>query len=410
MMENALIAQLRNRLISTERGYENKIAELSLVKELGQCLKTSNLTHWCELFNNQLDIIKQHTGIYSASIMLLDDESRQLYVVSASDLGGATQCTAIKLKPGEGIAGQVLATGRTIYIPDVTKEESFCKRGNCQAGALACVPIITEGRCSGVLNFRDNQTEAFKAEDLRLFELIADQLSITVSLVKTSQEMRLVEKKRSNLSRYFSRGLAEHLLSDDRMSSLGGDLKSVTVVFCDINGFTTMVERYPVGEVVAVLNRYFETVAPAIFAHGGMLDKFLGDGVMAVFGIPDEKPTDAINAVRCAVEIQRGIRRLTEQLAAEGSWPITVGVGIASGKALAGNIGSQEQMNFTVIGEPVNLAQRLETICRPGEIVICEETMALAGESASDFAMNAMGDVQVKGLKRVIKPWRVSCA
>lgn len=410
MMDKALINQLRDRLISTERSYENKIAELSLVKELGQCLKTSNLTHWCELLNNQLDIIKQHTGIYSASIMLLDEESRQLYVVSASDLGGATHCTAISLKPGEGIAGQVLTSGRAIYIPDVTKEQSFSKRGNCKSGALACVPIITEGRCSGVLNFRDNQPDSFNAEDLRLFDLIADQLSITVSLVKTSQEMRLVEKKRSNLSRYFSRGLAEHLLADERLSNLGGDLKAVTVVFCDIDGFTTMVERYPVGEVVAVLNRYFETVTPAIFAHGGMLDKFLGDGVMAVFGIPDEKPEDALNAVRCAIEIQRGIRLLADQLAAEGSWPITAGVGIASGKALAGNIGSQEQMNFTVIGEPVNLAQRLETLCGPGEIIVSEETMKLTGASAADFAMSALGEVQVKGLKRVIKPWRVSCA
>lgn len=408
-MSDQLAAQLKSRLLALEHAYEHKIAELSLLKELGQSLKSSNLAHWGELFNDQLDIIKQHTGIYSISIMLLEEASEQLYVVCASNLGGATHCTPIKLGKGEGIAGQVLETARTIYIPDVTKEPSFCNRGTFQAGALACVPIVTEGRCSGVLNFRDNQVEAFRPEDLRLFELIADQLSITVSLVRTYQEVLQLEKKRTNLSRYFSRGLAEHLLADERMSSLGGDLKQVTVVFCDINGFTPLVEKYPVAEVVAVLNRYFETVAPSIFAHGGMLDKFLGDGVMAVFGIPDSSSADALNAVRCALAIQQGVGALAAALVAEGGWPITVGIGIASGTTLAGNIGTIEQMNFTVIGEPVNLAQRLESISAPGGIVICEQTRALLADCGSEFELAAMGEVYVKGLKRGVRPWQVNC-
>ncbi|OPZ60811.1 MAG: Adenylate cyclase 2 [Deltaproteobacteria bacterium ADurb.Bin510] len=408
-MKDLRFDQLKERLLSLEHGYEQKIAELSLLKELGQSLKTRNLTHWGELFGDQLDIIKRHTGIYSISLMLIDEDQRQLYVVSASNMGGSTHCTAIKLKPGEGIAGRVFETARTIYIPDVTSEPSFCNRGTCQVGALACVPIVTEGRCSGVLNFRDDQIDAFSPEDLRLFELIADQLSITVSLVRTYQEMLTLEKKRSNLSRYFSRGLAEHLLADERMSSLGGDLKPVTVVFCDINGFTPMVEKYPVDEVVAVLNRYFETVTPAIFARGGMLDKYLGDGVMAVFGIPDSRPEDALNAVRCACAIQNGIGELSKALCADGLWSITVGIGIASGMALAGNIGTPEQMNFTVIGEPVNLAQRLETICAPGETVICEKTRALLGDGLVEFDLDALGEVHVKGLQRAIQPWRANC-
>src|SRR5690606_812142 len=113
-------------------------------------------------------------------------------------------------------------TGRTLYIPDVTKDPNFSNRGTNQKGSLACVPIISEGSCIGVINFRDNVAGSFGPNDLRFFELIADQLSITASLVRTYQDLLDLEKKRMNLGRYFSPGLAERLVADERMTGLGG--------------------------------------------------------------------------------------------------------------------------------------------------------------------------------------------
>ncbi len=408
MSKQDLTEIFKERLVSLERGFEQKIAELSLIKELGDALKRTALSSWSELFLQQLDIIKQHTGIYSISVMLVDEETDNLYVVSASGMRGAPSCTPIRLKRGEGIAGKVVETAKTLYIPDVTKDENFSDRGTRQNGSLACVPIISEANCVGVMNFRDNVAEAFSTEDLRLFALIADQLSITTSLVRTYQELLGLEKKRMNLSRYFSRGLAEHLMADERMTRLGGDMQVVSVVFADVTGFTTMVDKHPVEDVVSVLNHFFETAVPIIFKHGGMLDKFLGDGIMAVFGIPDRDQLDPVKAASCAVDMQRAMRELQHKLRVDGLPPATVGIGIATGVALAGNIGTEEQMNFTVIGEPVNLAQRLEATSKPGEIVVCEQTAErILDYDGVGLKLESMGDIRVKGINRDIHPMRI---
>jgi adenylate cyclase len=407
-MERDIVSILKERIVSLEEGYEQKIAELSLLKELGEALKGTSLSHWNQLFLKQLDIIRKATGISSISVMLIDEQTQTLHVVSASLMTNSPNRPPVLLKRGEGIAGKVVETGKTLYIQDVTEDPNFSDHGTKQTGSLACVPIISEGRCIGVINFRDNLPSAFGPNDLRIFELIADQLSITASLVRTYQDLIDLEKKRMNLSRYFSRGLAEHLVADDRMTGLGGQKKTVTVVFADITGFTTIVDANPVEQVVDVLNRFFETVVPVIFKHGGMLDKFLGDGVMAVFGIPDEAETDAVRAISCAVDIQKGVQALKVKMLEEGLFPIEVGVGIATGPVVAGNIGSREQMNYTVIGEPVNLAQRLESISEPGEIVVSSLTTdVLPGNVALPVRFEAMGSLRVKGILRDISPLRV---
>ncbi len=407
-MERDIVSILKDRIVSLEEGYEQKIAELSLLKELGEALKGTSLAHWNQLFLRQLDIIKKATGIYSISVMLLDDQTDNLYVVSASLMRNMPSRPPILLKRGEGIAGKVVESGKTLYIPDVTKDPAFSNRGTNQEGSLACVPIIAEGRSIGVINFRDNSPGAFGPNDLRFFELIADQLSITASLVRTYQDLLDLEKKRMNLSRYFSRGLAEHLVADDRMTGLGGQKKNVTVVFADITSFTTLVESNPVEQVVEVLNRYFETVVPIIFRYGGMLDKFLGDGVMAVFGIPDAQDMDPVNAIRCAVDIQNGVHALRERLVGDGYFPIEVGVGIATGLVVAGNVGTAEQMNYTVIGEPVNLAQRLESVSSPGEIVVSSFTTdVIPAHTDLGVSFEPMGSIKVKGIQREIHPLKV---
>jgi adenylate cyclase len=408
-MERDILSILKDRIVSLEEGYEQKIAELSLLKELGEALKGTSLSHWNQLFMRQLDIIKKATGIHSISVMLIDEQTGTLYVVSASLMRNTPNRPPILLKRGEGIAGKVVESGKTYYIPDVTRDPNFSNRGTNQEGSLACVPIISEGRCIGVINFRDNAPGTFGSNDLRFFELIADQLSITASLVRTYQDLLELEKKRMNLSRYFSRGLAEHLVADGRMTGLGGQKKNVTVVFADITGFTTLVEENPVEQVVEVLNRYFETIVPVIFKYGGMLDKFLGDGVMAVFGIPDATDLDPVNAIKCAVDIQRGVKALKERLVGEGLFPIEVGVGIATGVVVAGNIGTAEQMNYTVIGEPVNLAQRLESVSSPGEIIVSSLTTdVIPPHTDLEVGFEPMGSIRVKGIQKDIFPLKAT--
>ncbi|MCD6280902.1 MAG: GAF domain-containing protein [Deltaproteobacteria bacterium] len=408
MIDDDITRMLKSRLLSLEQSYEQKIEELSLIKEMGDALKASSISRWDELFYRQLDIIKQHTGLYSVSIMLLDDTTQQLHVVGASSMPGSSGVSPVSLKKGEGVAGKVLETGKTLYLPDVTRDENFKDKGTKQVGSLACVPIISEGSCIGVMNFRDNIPRSFGPNELRFFELISDQISITASLVKTYQELIDLEKKRINLGRYFSRGLAEHLLADERMTTLGGERRMVTVLFTDIVGFTALVESHSVEDVVAVLNAFFESIVPIIFKHSGMLDKFLGDGVMAIFGIPDANDDDPINAIRCAIDIHNKVDELKEELLSRGLFSVDVNTGISTGVVFAGNIGTEEQMNYTVIGEPVNLAQRLESIASPGEIIISPSTADLVeGLDKTGLQLKEVGPVKVKGISRDLRPMKV---
>jgi len=403
-----MIALFKERILSLEASYEQKIAELSLLKELGDALKSANLSQWDELFSEQLDIIKEHAGIYSISIMLLDEATQLLYVVGVSRMKNSSRRSPATFKRNEGVAGKALSTSKTIHIPDVRKDPAFSDKGTNQEGSLACVPIISEGFPIGVLNFRDNISYSFGPNYLRFFELIADQLSIAVSLVRTYQDLVRLEKKRINLSRYFSRGLAEHLLADERMTRLGGEKKLVTTMFIDIVNFTPIVETNPVEGVVGVLNSFFEIVVPVIFSHGGMLDKFLGDGMLAIFGIPDASDDDPVEAIQCAIEVQKTVRRMKGTFENEGLFPIDVGIGIATGIAIAGNIGTQEQMNYTVIGEPVNLAQRLESITSQGEIIVSGATADIAlGQGIEDALFESMGNIDIKGISKNIAPMKV---
>jgi adenylate cyclase len=144
-----------------------------------------------------------------------------------------------------------------------------------------------------------------------------------------------------------------------------------------------------------------------------MLDKFLGDGFMAVFGIPYSDQRDVMRAIECAVKIQLKVRVLNEELISEGFKPIDVGVGIASGNALAGNIGTSEHMNYTVIGEPVNMAQRLESIAANGEIIVSEATYELASGFSTRYRLDnniifePMPRVKIKGISRDVSPTKV---
>ncbi len=407
-MKQELENRLIERIVALEHSYEQKIAELSLLKELGETLKITSISTWEDLFSKQLEIVKHYTGIYSISLMVMDETRDELYIVGASELFGGRNNKAVRLKRGEGVAGKVINSVRTIYLPDVSIDPIFADKGTGQKGSLACVPIISEGKCIGVINFRDSNNNAFTVNDIRFFELIADQLSITVSLVKSYKEVINLEKKRINLSRYFSRGLAEHLVANEGLNQLSGEIKPVTVLFADITEFTPMIEKYDVKDVVEILNRYFESVVPCIFEFGGMLDKFLGDGFMAVFGIPYSDQRDVMRAIECAVKIQLKVRVLNEELINEGFNPIDVGVGIASGNALAGNIGTSEHMNYTVIGEPVNMAQRLEAIAANGEIIISESTYELAsGFSDNGIIFEPMPSIKIKGISRDVSPAKV---
>lgn len=175
-------------------------------------------------------------------------------------------------------------------------------------------------------------------------------------VVKSERESE--QQQQQALMRYFTKDVAEYILSHG--GSLASEKRKVTVMFCDFRGFTQISNRLPTERVVSILNLYLSDMVDVIFKHNGTLDKYTGDGFMAVFGAPISRGNDVHNALSAAIELQQCVVKLNEKHKDIVPSDLSIGIGISSGDAIAGNIGSKQRAEYTVIGEPVNLASRLE--------------------------------------------------
>ncbi|GIX22319.1 MAG: hypothetical protein KatS3mg121_1102 [Gammaproteobacteria bacterium] len=232
--------------------------------------------------------------------------------------------------------------------------------------------------------------------DLRLAERRGDEIGELIESINALGEGLLRRAQvEAVLQRYLSRPVAERLLADLDQVRLGGRRIEATVLFADIVGFTALAEQMPEDAVSAMLNRCFALVTAACRQRGGLVDKFIGDGAMLVFGALGEDSEHALNGVCCALLIQRAVA----WLGARRPPPLALRVGLNSGPMLLGNLGAAERMEFTVVGDAVNLASRLCDQAAPGEVVVTEDVYRLAGGERA-LRARPRGHVALRGRRR----------
>jgi adenylate cyclase len=226
-------------------------------------------------------------------------------------------------------------------------------------------PVLDLVTATGRVAKGDYETEVDVASDDEMGTLADAFNDMTRGLL-------LREQYRSVLNKVVSEDVAEELMRGD--VELGGENRTITALFADIRGFTPMTVGMEPQEVIGLLNECMERLSNGVDAEGGVVDKYIGDEIMAVFGAPVAQEDHACRAVRAALRMRDGIAELNAERAERGKEPLGVGIGIASGIAVAGNMGSAERMNYTVLGETVNLAARLTDQAAAGEILISEQT------------------------------------
>jgi len=228
--------------------------------------------------------------------------------------------------------------------------------------------------------------------------------ALTEAFNRMARSLGEKEHIKRAFSRYVAREVVDQILKDPENLVLTGERREVTVLFCDVRGFTPTAERLSPEEVVGLLNNFYNLMIDTIFRYQGTVDKFLGDGVMAVFGAPIYRQDHAVQAVRAALDMQAGIRALSDRLVEEGKDPIAVGIGVNAGEAIAGTVGTDERMEYTVIGDNVNLAARLEANALAGQILISEQTYRRVEDQVT---ARALGRIKVKGKQGEIGVYEV---
>ena len=215
-------------------------------------------------------------------------------------------------------------------------------------------------------------------------------------LVIAIEDISDVSKVKNTFKRYVSKQVVDNLLEDETKLNLGGEEREVTILFTDIRGFTSMSENMEPEQVVMTLNEYFSEMIDIVFKHNGTLDKIIGDELMVVFGAPLAADDDTERALNTAVEMQNKIKELNDIRKQRGEDPVLVGAGINKGFVVSGNIGSRDMMDYTVIGDTVNLGSRLCSAAGPGEIIVSKEVIK---NQEDKFSFKELKPILEKGKK-----------
>ncbi len=298
---------------------------------------------------------------------------------------------------------QAVLTADAIVDSRFASSESIVAQGIRSAMA---VPLLTKGVVKGIL-FLDTRerTHAFSEKDLKILSGIALQAAIALENAELASQIESEALTRAELSRFLSPAVAEMVVRGQVELLRAGRLADVSVLFADIRGFTTLAESEAPQETVSMLNEFFTAMAQVIFRNEGNLDKFIGDCVMAVWGSPSSHPDDPARALRAALEMQAEVDALNQQRAAAGRKPIAIGVGVNTGQAVVGYMGSSERHEYTAIGDSVNTASRLCNLAKAGEVLASEAAIQKAGRG---FQAEALPIAQVRGKEKGVVIYKVT--
>jgi adenylate cyclase len=291
----------------------------------------------------------------------------------------------------------------TILTTDARVDPRFAAGESIQIHGISsalCAPLIVEDQALGVVYLESSLSKGgFKAEDQHLLSAMANFAAVGIL---REREARF----RQRLERYHSPQVVGEILraaQNQDAPLLQARRCEISVLFADISGFTRMSEGMEPLELASILNRSFEVLTEQVFRHGGTLDKYIGDAIMAFFGAPAPDPDHARHAVAAAVAMQQRLKALNTDRPS-GYPELRMRIGINSGEAFAGDIGCEQRMDYTVMGSAVNLASRLESgVARPGRIVVGPRTAELIGPGG----LTAIPPVALKGIEHEIRPFEV---
>jgi adenylate cyclase len=342
--------------------HERDRLKLTLLLEVSKAL--TRVTDEAALLEKMLQFTFRLVDVDQASILLLDEDHQLAPRLTRTREGSASHDVPV------GLARSALEQKSALLSDNAGPDAS----DGLGARSSVCAPLMgSEGRALGVL-YVDSlaSTRRVDDDDLELLVAFAGIGAVALDNIRFAERSRQEAVIRGNFERFFPPMLAARIAAEPETLRLGGERRHVAVLFSDIRGFTTLAARLTPDETARLLTEYFSEMADCVFRHGGTLDKFIGDEVMAQWGAPLTEPDDTDRALDAAVSMMQALDRLNDRWRSQGRAPLQVGIGINYGEAFAGYLGSERRLEYTIIGDTVNTAKRLCSAAQGGEILVTD--------------------------------------
>jgi len=388
--------------VGATTGEARQALKLQMLLEVSQ--KLSAELDLDRLLRTVVDTTFEIMSVDRVTIVLKSEEAGELVpTISRSRIGEAQ---AVQIP--RSIAEKVIEERVAVVSQNAPEDSRF--RGQSillqSVRSAMCSPLMASGDEVLGLLYVDNltATNTFTDEDLQFLVAFSGLAAIGIKNSRYAEQIRRDTTVRANFERYFAPNVAADIAQRGEAIRQGGERRPTTVLFSDIRGFTAIAEGMGPDAIAQFLSEYFSEMVEVIFEHGGTLDKFIGDAIMALWGAPIAHADDPDRALRAALAMQRSIARLNQRWASQGRPEIGVGIGINYGEVFAGNIGSHRRLEYTVLGDAVNVAARLCAEAGPGEVLVSEQFLGVVRDQVS---CDYLPEMALKGKAQVVQVYRV---
>ena len=383
-----------------------KAETLARIYELNQMLGSDFSQE--DIFKKVSEMVFRLTPADRFLVLLKDGGSGELATVAAEFRNPESSQARGQITISKTVVDRVMSERLSLLSFDTQSDERFSTAKSIvmqNISSVMCAPLLGKDGVLGVIYVDCRERlKLLREDDLDLLNAVAAETSIAVDNALSHKRLVKEELARAKYRRFMPAHVVDEILANPDGVVLGGANRLVTVLFSDIRGFTSMSEQMSPEIVVQILNEYFADMTPIVFDHHGLLDKFMGDGMMALFGVPYPSEEAAANAVAAAIAMQRGMAALNEDLKTLGLSEVAIGIGINTGTVTVGYIGSRERTDYTAIGDSVNLAARLEKRAEPGQIIISRSTLDAIGRQ---FPVRPCDRILVKGKQEMVEIYEV---
>lgn len=383
-----LVASLLSMALERERLYcmvDKRDQEMDFMKQIGSILAASTFDI-DEVIKHTLQMIQTVINVEAGSLLLLEeDELVFKESFNSNENIKLDELKNLKLKLGMGVAGYAATRGEPIIIRDVRTSQYFYPLMDEKTGfttkSVLCVPLISKGRVLGVIEVLNKLKDEFNDGDLQLLQSIGTSVSIALENARLYQKtLAMAEQERcirGVFQKFVPKEVVDRIVHNVTMEQpVTEEIRMLTMLNIDLREFSALSTNIGPRKTVAMLNHFFSVMGDIIFKHRGIVDKYLGDGFLAIFGAPVSYSYDADNAISAALEMQAAMTEVNEYAKKLIDMPLKMGISIHTGEAVVGNIGFEKKMDYSVIGESVNIVFRLQglTKLQANSILMTEKT------------------------------------